>query len=56
VVLPQPEWPMMQVQTNAPRSTHEVDASKTVTALPPGARLDFFRFLDFDERTRRYSK
>src|SRR5882762_10514701 len=41
VVLPQPEWPMMQ--TNSPRSTAKLTPSKTVIVLPFGAGYVFFR-------------
>ena len=35
VVLPQPEWPMMQ--TNSPRAIDSHRSSNTVVAPPPGA-------------------
>ena len=35
VVLPQPEWPMMQV--NSPRFIVSQKSSKIVVAAPPGA-------------------
>ena len=35
VVLPQPEWPMMQ--TNSPRAIDSQRSSNTVVAPPPGA-------------------